>query len=109
MPDIKTHAEPFSLEYGLEHGGKRHYDGAVRCPTVQDRESALEEVPENAGDARINRHVWARTIVRLGDIPKDQITPELLAELIDSDYGPILDAEVAARKKLRPVRVTPEE
>lgn len=107
MPKINTHAEPFTLQYGIEYGGKRHYDGTIRIPTVLDRELALEEAPLSASDARIDRHVWARTIQTLGDIPKDKITPELLAGLVDSDYGPIHDAEETAKKKLLPVRDTP--
>lgn len=105
MPDTT----PFSLSYGLEYGGKRHYDGAVRVPTVLDREYALEEVPANASDARIDRHVWARTITRLGDIPPEKITADLLAALVDTDYGPIRAAEEAARKKLLPAKATPAE
>lgn len=105
----RNHEEPFTLAYGLEYNGKRHFDGAVRVPTVLDRETALEETPANASDARIDRHVWARTITRLGDIPAEKITPDLLAGLVDDDYGPIRAAEENARKKLLPAREIPEE
>lgn len=107
MPD--KHAEPFTLAYGIAYGGKRHFEGAIRVPTVLDRELALEELPATASDARIDRHVWARTITRLGDVPKDKITPELLADLVDVDYGTVQAAETAARKKLLPARETPGE
>lgn len=109
MPETAKHAEPFTLAYGLEYDGRRHYHGAIRVPTVLDREIALEETPENASNARVDRHVWARTLVRLGDIPTDAITPDLLATLVDADYGPIRDAEDCAKKKLLPAKEEPED
>lgn len=109
IPAPRDHAEPFALLYGLEYGGTRHFDGAIRVPTVRDREIALEEAAANASDAQIDRHVWARTITRLGDIPPEKITAELLESLVDTDYGPIARAEAEARKKLLPVRETPAE
>lgn len=109
MSKIKTHEEPFSLIYGLEYGGERHFDGTIRVPTALDRETALEEVQDNASEARVARHVWARTIQRLGTIPRNKITPELLANLVDDDYGPIHKAEENARKKLLPVKGAPKE
>lgn len=100
--------EPFKLEYGVEYKGVRHCDGELRLPTLEDVESALEESPEGACQARVNRYVWSRTIVRLGDIPKDDITPELLAACADTDYGVLLAAETSLRKKLKPANATPE-
>lgn len=100
--------ESFKLEYGVEYEGARHHEGEMRLPTLEDVECALEEVPEGACKARVDRHVWSRTIVRLGDIPKDALTPSLLATCADTDYGVLLAAENALRKKLKPANATPE-
>jgi hypothetical protein len=93
--------QKFTLNYGLEAGGATHYDGEMRLPTLKDLEVALEEVDASACSARVNRHVWARTITRLGDIPAAGITPDLLGELVDEDYGVLLEAENTLRKKRR--------
>lgn len=100
--------EPFTLEYGVEFEGKRHFEGEMRLPTLEDMECALEAVPEGACKARIDRHVWARTITRLGEIPQESITPQLLATVADTDYGSLLAAEALLRKKLKPANATPE-
>jgi len=104
---MSTVVEPFVLEYGVEFAGERHCAGELRLPTLEDMECALEEVPDGACRARIDRHVWARTIMTLGTIPKEEITPELLATCVDTDYGRLSGAEVALRKKLKPANATP--
>jgi hypothetical protein len=94
--------QKFTLEYGVEFEGKLHTEGVMRLPTLADVEFALEETPDNACQARINRHIWARCITRLGDIPKDKITPELLATAADSEFPVLQAAEAALRKKPMP-------
>jgi hypothetical protein len=66
--------QPFRLEYGVEYEGERHFEGEMRLPTLEDVEGALEEVQDGAHQARVNRHIWARTVVRLGTIPPRAIT-----------------------------------
>lgn len=100
--DKGTHMQEthkFTLRYGLMHEGAIQREGALRLPTLQDLEEALEALEPTACKARVDRHVWARTIVSLGDIPAGSITPELLGGLVDEDYGAILEAENTLRKK----------
>ena len=91
--------EKFTLVYGLEHGGKMQVEGALRLPNLEDIEIALEAAGEGASNARLSRHVWGRTVVALGEIPADAINAELLAGLIDDDFGILQGAENTLRKK----------
>ena len=94
--------QSFSLLYGIEHDGILHREGELRLPVLTDLEETLESLPPDACDARIARHIWARTITRLGDIPREQITPELLGTAVDNDFGILREAENTLRKKLLP-------
>lgn len=91
--------QTFTLRYGLEHNGKEHCDGELRLPTVADVEVILQKAPPDACKAAVDRMIWGRTIVRLGDIPAGEIDSELLNGLIDNDYAVILEAENTLRKK----------
>ena len=100
--------QEFTLDYGIEHGGKLHCEGEMRLPTMEDVENALEETEADACRARIDRHTWARTITRLGTIPNEEITPELLATAVDSDYGILAEAEKTLRKKRKALKDDPQ-
>lgn len=88
------------LRYGVEVDGVRHKDFELRLPTMADTEDALEEAGTGACVARVNRHVWARTLTRLGTLTTEQITPELLGGLLDTEYGILSAAEEALRGEL---------
>lgn len=96
--------EKGTLLYGVEVDGVRHKDFELRLPTIADVEAALEEAGEAPCPARVNRLVWSRTMTRLGSLSKDQLKPESLAELlaglVDTEYGIIATAEASLRKKL---------
>ena len=85
------------LRFGVEVDGVRHKAFELRLPTMADTEDALEAAGESACQARVNRHVWARTLTRLGTLPADKITPELLGGLVDTEYGILAAAEEALR------------
>jgi hypothetical protein len=92
--------EKGTLRYGVEVEGVRHLEFEMRQPTMADVEDALEEAGQGACQARVNRHIWARTLTRLGTLSSDKITPELLATLADTEYGLLLAAEESLRGKL---------
>ncbi len=92
--------EKGELRFGVEVDGARHKDFELRLPTMADVEEALEAAGEGACQARVNRHVWARTITRLGTLPPEMITPELLGTLADTEYGLLAAAEESLRGKL---------
>jgi hypothetical protein len=95
--------QKFILVYGIEYEGKAHIDGEMRLPNLEDVECALEECPDGACQARINRHIWARCITRLGDIPAGKLTAEMLATAADSEFTVLQGAENTLRKKLKPL------
>ncbi|OLN30447.1 hypothetical protein DVDV_0647 [Desulfovibrio sp. DV] len=82
--------------------GALHKDFEMRVPTIEDMEWSIENAPEGACTARLSRYVWSRALTRLGALPSEAITPELLAGLHYSDYTPLSDAEEALRGKLVP-------
>ena len=82
--------------------GALHKDFEMRVPTIEDMEWAIENAPENACSARLSRYVWSRALTRLGTLPAEAVTPELLGSLHYSDYSPLSDAEEELRKKLEP-------
>lgn len=93
-----------ALKIGLVVDGVAHKEFEMRLATMADVEDALETVGENACTARLNRHIWARTITRLGTLPEDKMKPEALAELLgrldSSEYGQLAAAEASLRGKL---------
>lgn len=89
------------LEYGLEHAGVVHYDVEMRLVTVADNIAAIEEVGTDSG-IKITLSMLARAIVKLGSIPKSDITYQLLAEnLADSDYDTLVALQEDIKKKRR--------
>lgn len=97
---MSTLTETGTLLVGVEHGGKYHKDFTMRVATVEDVENAIEDAGPDACLARVNRHKWSCTITRIGDIPPDEITVELLAGLTAEEYGIIKNVEAALLKKL---------
>lgn len=89
-----------TLQIGIEHGGQRHKDFTLRVPTLEDVENAIEEAGPDACNARMARHKWALCLTRLGDIPAQEITAELLGELPAPEFGVIKAAEDELLKKL---------
>ncbi len=86
----------------VDAAGTLHKDFEMRVPTIEDMEYAIENAPEGACSARLSRYVWSRALTRLGTLPAEAITPELLGGLHYSDYTPLSEAEEALRGKLAP-------
>lgn len=100
--------EKHSLLYGVNAGDKVHFDFAVRLPVVKDTIEALRLTEEACGTTEgpaatlyYRVAIVSSAIVALGDLPVEQITPELLLnELNDEDFD-IIDAQISAVKKKR--------
>jgi len=88
-----------TLVYGVPYQGRRHYNFAMRLPTMGDNIDALEAHPE-ASVARIDLAMFAACMQRLGDIPEDDITFELLATMVPTDLDVIYAEMSEAKKKL---------
>lgn len=89
------------LSFGVEFDGKDHVEYELRLFTAGDNISALMEVgPENG--MRLSCAMLARALVRLGDIPKGDLTYALLAEqLVDDDFDVLMLAQSELKKKRR--------
>jgi len=92
-----------TLKYGHKDAeGKVHKDFEMRVPTLEDVEWATENAPEGAGTMRMSRYIWSRTLIRLGGLSPEAITPELLAGLHYAEYSILDDAEKELAGKLAP-------
>ncbi|WP_234702940.1 hypothetical protein [Oleidesulfovibrio alaskensis] len=87
-----------------DESGTWHKDFEIRLPTMLDVEVAMAQAGEGASLAAITRHTWARTLVRIGTVT--HITADMLASLADTEYGVLLAAEEALRKKLKAASAT---
>ncbi|CAB3720809.1 hypothetical protein LMG1866_03790 [Achromobacter ruhlandii] len=94
-----------TLVYGVPYQGRRHYNFAMRLPTMGDNIDALETHPD-ASVARIDLAMFAACMQRLGDIPEDDITFELLATMVPTDLD-VIYAEMSEAKKSCCCRTSP--
>ena len=88
------------LLFGLERDGVYHKEFTLRVPTMEEVETALEEAGPDASAPRIARCKWGQCMTRLGNIPREEINAELLAELPAYDYGTLEATEAELLKKL---------
>ena len=97
----------------LAHGytdaqGVTHVEFEMRAPTIGDLEAAAATAPQDCSSLVMSRHIWARTITRLGTLPPGAVTPELLAGLHYSELGVLQNAEDAVTKKFTPASANSE-
>lgn len=86
------------LPFGVLYNGQLHREFTVRLATIGDEISSLED---GVSDAGLSTAILARVLDKLGDIPPDDITYELLCEhLIPDDYNALSDARKEVKKKL---------
>jgi hypothetical protein len=97
--------ETGTLTFGVMYNGVIHRDFEIRLQTVGDEIDTVKEVGSDIVDANFTVHLLARTLLRLGDIPEEEITPELLKDnLIYEDYTALLQAARGVKKKLMDVK-----
>ena len=96
--DLKTVSG--SLKFGVEYGGKLHYDFTMHLLTVRE-DMAID--PKLSGQARMLEG-YVLSVDTLGDIPPGAISSDLLADgLAASDFDALYFAqELLAKKRLRP-------
>lgn len=89
-----------NLKYGILHNGEWHYDFAMHLLTVRE-DMAIDTQLE--GQARLLES-YALSLDRLGDIPAEQISADILADgLVATDFDALFFAqELLAKKRLRP-------
>lgn len=106
MTQAKT--ETGKLLDGIHFGDALHTDFEIRLPVMRDTGQALEDAEERYGevtgftsDSFYRAAVMASTLIRLGDIPEEELTAELIHENLTSDDYDVL---VAARDRLKAKR-----
>lgn len=112
MTDKQTLTVAGELEYGVAFNGELHYDFEMGLSTMEQTYQALDATEAACGttegakaDLYYRMALMARTLRRLGTIPPDALTPELLlAELTAEDYDRLLDATIAVKKKRQRVK-----
>lgn len=98
-----------TLEYGVQFNGEIHRDFEIRLQTVGDEIDVVQEVGSDIIDANFTVHLLARTLLSLGTVPEEEITPELLKDnLIYEDYNTLLKASRGAKKKLMDMKTGSE-
>ncbi|HBC8779357.1 TPA: hypothetical protein KE568_002749 [Escherichia coli] len=86
------------LSDGVEFNGIIHKNFELRLPVMRDNGQALEETEERfqtvdgfAADYYYRCAVMAATLVRLGDIPQEELTAELLHDnMTPEDFNILL-------------------
>lgn len=97
--------EKGELQYGVEYpagSGQMHYEFEIRLPTVSDNIDAIE-TSGGGSNLRLNTMMLAASLVKLGSVPREAITYELLGTMVDDDYDEMTDARDRLKKKrMRP-------
>ncbi|MBX3588796.1 MAG: hypothetical protein KF796_19360 [Ramlibacter sp.] len=92
------------LPIGLTVGGERHQAFELRPPTVEDNIIATQEVADMADGAarglKLTVAVLARQFVKLGTLPQEAISLEMVLGLHPNDLDALYDAEARLKKKL---------
>lgn len=86
------------LDSGVEVDGTTHRDFELRLPTVQDNIDAVDEVGSHNGVA-LSAAILQRQLVKLGSLPVDKITFELVAGMHPQDFNKLERAAGELEKK----------
>lgn len=92
-----------SLVIGIEYDGKIHKEFELRPQIVRDTVNAFEH-PKFSNDMYAGLILLSMQILKLGDIPKEKITPELLLELYEEDLKILFSAKEELANRLKSFR-----
>ena len=96
---MSTLTETGTLPIGIVVDGVRHTTFELRPVTVGDNVDAVEQLDAKASAYRFSVVLFARQLVALGTIPKEQITAELVQALAPSDFNVLEEANEVLKKK----------
>lgn len=97
------------LPIGVEFNGKVHRDFIIRPKKVKDSVEALDDPRAGKSDAFFGVCVMSRQVEKLGDIPKKDITADLLAEMYEEDFRALNAASERLAKRLASFRAETEK
>jgi hypothetical protein len=92
--------EKCTLPIGIEHKGQRHRELEVRHRLVKDLVAAHDNPLMNKSESNYEICCLAEQIIKLGDIPKEEISAALLAEMYVDDFDTLVEAAEKARQRV---------
>lgn len=96
--------EKGTLPVGIEYKGKRHRELEIEPRRVSHMIDALEDVRAQENPRYGEICTLARQILKLGDIPREDITGELLLPMYDQDFKALTEAADAAQRRVERFR-----
>lgn len=84
---------------GIERDGVQQRDFELHAATIADAISAIEKAGAGASHLKLRIYKAAEQLVSLGNLPKEEITGELLLSLPEDDVEPIYNAQDELEKK----------
>jgi hypothetical protein len=96
--------EKGTLPIGVEIDGKTHRDFEVRLRLVGDSIEALKDPIARDDDFYFGVALLARQMVKMGDLPAEEITPNLILGMYEVDVNEIRQAERRLDSRLKSFR-----
>jgi len=96
--------EKITLLDGIEYEGVMQRDMEIRPQKVRDSVEAMENERAQNNNAYLGLAVLAGQTLRLGTVPKDQITADLLMELSEDDMSVINSGLERLRNRVQSFR-----
>jgi hypothetical protein len=96
--------EKGTMDVGVEFAGSAHYEFELRPATMRDSIEALADEKAKESETYLALVVLSRQLVRLGEIPKESITPELLMDCTEHDIQVIIKVKGELERKLASFR-----
>jgi hypothetical protein len=96
--------EKGELDVGLDFCGENHTEFELRPPVIKDSMDAIANPKSKDNEIYSNLFVLSKIIIKLGTIPRDQITPELLENITEHDAAILMKAKGDLEQKLSTFR-----
>jgi hypothetical protein len=98
--------ETGTLPIGVEYEGKVHREFEVRPRLVRDSIEISAEQSElgSKNSAHLGACILAKQIIRIGDIPKEAITAELVLDMYEDDGVAVQEAKDRVEARLKSFR-----
>jgi len=91
--------EKCTLPIGIEHKGQIHRETEVRPRQVKDLILAYNNDLMNKSKHSYEICCLTEQIIKLGDIPKEEITADLILEMYVDDFDTLAEAAEKARQR----------
>ncbi len=92
--------EKRTLPIGIEYKGQKHRDLEVRHRLVKDLVAAHDNPLMSKSESNYEICCLAEQIIKLGEIPKEDITAALLTEMYIDDFDTLVEAAEKARQRV---------